>query len=84
MGKIGYVVKDILDKVHTAINNTLVLEVKFQWVKYIATGRVLVPDTSTELQSPRVVSGKAMLYIQEYSVKNLRTSSFDVSLLPLC
>ena len=34
--KIRYVVKDILDEVHSAINNNLVLEVKFQWVNYIS------------------------------------------------
>lgn len=33
--KIGYVVKDILEEVHFAIDNNLVMEVKFQWVKYI-------------------------------------------------
>ena len=30
--KIGYVVRDILEEVHSALNNNLVLEVKFQWV----------------------------------------------------
>ena len=33
--KSGYVVKDILDEVHSAIDSNLVVEVKFQWVKYI-------------------------------------------------
>ncbi len=33
--KIGYVVKDILDEVHSAIDNNLILNVKFKWVKYI-------------------------------------------------
>lgn len=33
--KIGYVVRDILDKVHSAIDNSLILNVRFKWLKYI-------------------------------------------------
>ena len=33
--KTGYVGKDILEAVHFAIDNNLVISVKFQWVKYI-------------------------------------------------
>ena len=33
--RIGYVVSDILNEVHSAIDNNLLLDVKLKWVKYI-------------------------------------------------
>ena len=33
--RIGYVVTEILDEVHAALQNNCILDVKFAWIKYI-------------------------------------------------
>ena len=35
--RIGYVVREVLDDVHEAIRNEMVLSVKFAWIKYITS-----------------------------------------------